>query len=287
MARARNIKPGLFKNEVLGVADPLLTILFQSLWCLADREGRLEDRPLRIKAETFPYREGLDVNGYLTELARLGFICRYSVAGSNFIQVLNFAKHQNPHNTEKKSDIPEMPEESASCDLTVSSPLNNGTSRADSLNLIPDPLILNPSTPAVAERPKRASKTVDDESFEHAWSAYPKRPGASKADALKAWTARIREGSRAEDMIAGVHRYADYIRKDGTEPRYIKQPATFFGPGKHYDDAWAFTPKNSGQQPNEKFMVSHLDHSSSNAAMAASMKRHGIVVPADDDDVPF
>lgn len=247
MARARNIKPGLFKNEILGVADPLLTILFQSLWCLADRDGRLEDRPLRIKAETFPYREGLDVNGYLTELARLGFICRYSVAGSNFIQVLNFAKHQNPHNTEKKSEIPEMPEESASCTLTVKPPLNNGTSRADSLNLIPDPLILNPSTSAVAERPKRAAKTVDDESFEQAWSAYPKRPGASKADALKAWTARIKEGSRPEDMIAGVHRYAEYIRKSQTEPRFIKQPATFFGPGNHFDADWKVD--HSAQQP--------------------------------------
>lgn len=52
MARSRNIKPGLFKNEVLGVADPIYTILFQGLWVLADREGRLEDRPMRIKAET-------------------------------------------------------------------------------------------------------------------------------------------------------------------------------------------------------------------------------------------
>ena len=51
MARSRNIKPSLFKNEVLGVADPLYTILFEGLWVLADREGRLEDRPLRIKAE--------------------------------------------------------------------------------------------------------------------------------------------------------------------------------------------------------------------------------------------
>lgn len=286
MARARNIKPGLFKNEILGVADPLLTILFQSLWCLADREGRLEDRPLRIKAETFPYREGLDVNGYLTELARLGFISRYSVSGCSYIQVLNFAKHQNPHNTEKKSEIPEMSEESVSCALTVSTPLNNGTSRADSLNLIPDPLVLKPSSPAVAERQKRAEKTVHDESFEQAWAAYPKRPGASKTDALKAWTARIKEGSRPEDMIAGVHRYAEYIRKSSTDPTYIKQPATFFGPGKHYEADWAFAGKPNGPAQNDKFMVAHLDHSSSRAAMEQSMKRHNIVVP-EDGDIPF
>ena len=111
MARARNIKPAIFKNEILGVADPLLTILFQSLWCLADREGRLEDRPLRIKAETFPYRDGLDVNGYLTELQRSGFIQRYSIGGVALIQVVNFKKHQTPHNTEKTSETSLLPRE--------------------------------------------------------------------------------------------------------------------------------------------------------------------------------
>ena len=89
MARARNIKPAIFKNELLGVADPFITLLFESLWCLADREGRLEDRPLRIKAETFPYRENMDINGYLTELARMGFIVRYVVDGAPLIQIVN------------------------------------------------------------------------------------------------------------------------------------------------------------------------------------------------------
>ena len=103
MARARGLKPALFKNELLGVADPLLTLLFVSLWTLADKSGRLEDRPLRIKAETFPYRENLDINESLTQLYRLGFIVRYVVAGQALIQVVNFEKHQTPHSTEKSS----------------------------------------------------------------------------------------------------------------------------------------------------------------------------------------
>lgn len=153
MARARNIKPGLFKNELLGVADPLLTILFQSLWCLADREGRLEDRPLRIKAETFPYRDNLDINGYLTELQRLGFIWRYKMANNAYIQVIKFTEHQSPHNTEKASTIPERPEnyidESNSCSLTVISPLNNDglTQAKRSDSLIPDSLLIDSLIP--------------------------------------------------------------------------------------------------------------------------------------------
>lgn len=139
--RSRNIKPSLFKNEILGVADPILTVVFAGLWCAADREGRVEDRPLRLKAEILPYRENIDFNGYLTELDRLEFICRYTVENKAVIQVLNFKKHQNPHKTEKPSELPEMPEKTSGCDLTVKAPLNNGSRPADSFNLIPDSLI--------------------------------------------------------------------------------------------------------------------------------------------------
>lgn len=141
--RARNIKPALFKNELLGVADPLLTILFQGLWCLADREGRLEDRPLRIKAEIFPYRENLDVNGYLTVIERLGFIRRYSADGIAIIQVVNFLKHQAPHKTERPSTLPKYPEESIDYKITVKAPLSNDglTAALPPDSLIPDSLI--------------------------------------------------------------------------------------------------------------------------------------------------
>jgi len=178
MARARNIKPSTFKNELLGAADPLLTLLFISLWTLADKEGRLEDRPLRIKAETFPYREGIDINGYLTELQRLEFIDRYSVDGVAIIQVVNFGKHQSPHSTEKKSELPCKPIDTP---LTVKQPLNNESTNVDAnINvLIPDSLIpdsLNPIS-------KQAS--LLDISFDEFWNAYPIKTGKGAAE--KSW----------------------------------------------------------------------------------------------------
>ncbi|MGY8524950.1 hypothetical protein [Paracidovorax citrulli] len=106
MARARNIKPALFKNEVLGVANPLYTLLFEGLWTLADREGRLEDRPLRIKAEIFPYRDNVCVDKMLDWLHEQGFIVRYCAAGVRCIEVTNFMKHQNPHKNEIDSVLP-------------------------------------------------------------------------------------------------------------------------------------------------------------------------------------
>jgi len=159
MARSRNIKPSLFKNELLGTADPMLTILFASLWCLADRDGRLEDRPLRIKAETFPYREGIDINGYLTELERLEFIHRYRADGIGVIQIVNFHKHQNPHKTEKESELPEFIEKSVSCEITVKDTLKD-VEITDAAVLIPDSLLLIPDSNITPDKSDVCTKPI-------------------------------------------------------------------------------------------------------------------------------
>jgi hypothetical protein len=157
MARARNIKPGLFKNEILGVADPLYTLLFEGLWILADRAGRLEDRPVRIKGELFPYRDGLDVEAMLDWLDSNGFIRRYTVGGKRYILICEFVKHQNPHKNESESVIP-APEEIGS------EPEIIGSTRADSLstdspNLIPDSLPSVPNGTDSGPAPRAAPPT--------------------------------------------------------------------------------------------------------------------------------
>jgi|GEM_PF-382406 len=134
MARARNIKPGFFDNEVLGEMPPLARLLFIGLWCLADREGRLYDRPKRIKKELLGYDDitADDVDNMLRELCDNEFIIRYQVANEHYIQIINFLKHQNPHLKEKESEIPPVPNninqqyteeqrrDSSRCDITIS-----------------------------------------------------------------------------------------------------------------------------------------------------------------------
>lgn len=106
MARARNIKPGLFSNELMAELPAFDRLLFIGLWCLADREGRLEDRPKRIKMELFPC-DTYDVEAGLANLASAKFITRYSVEGFSAIEIDNFQKHQRPHGTEKDSSLPD------------------------------------------------------------------------------------------------------------------------------------------------------------------------------------
>jgi len=105
MARARNIKPGFFKNEDLAECSPWTRLCFIGLWMLADREGRLEDRPKRIKGELFPY-DSFELEPLLQELAQYGFIERYEVDGIRVIAIPKFSDHQTPHIKEKASELP-------------------------------------------------------------------------------------------------------------------------------------------------------------------------------------
>jgi hypothetical protein len=104
MARARNIKPGFYKNEDLAECSIWARFIFPGLWMLADRDGRLEDRPKRIKGELLPF-DGQDVEPLLAELQARGFLVRYQNSAGSFIQITKFSNHQTPHYSEKASVI--------------------------------------------------------------------------------------------------------------------------------------------------------------------------------------
>ncbi len=95
MARIRTIKPDFFKSEQVGELDPINRLLFIGLWTLADCEGKLLDRPKRIKAELFPY-DNHDVDQGLQQLERVGLILRYKIECTEtfVIKIVNFHVHQ-------------------------------------------------------------------------------------------------------------------------------------------------------------------------------------------------
>ena len=242
MARARNIKPGFFKNEVLGVADPLYSLLFEGLWVLADRAGRLEDRPLRIKGEVFPYRDGLNVDAMLNWLESNGFIRRYTAQGKKCILVLEFVKHQNPHKNEAESELPTPSNECTKPEEIGTTSEIIGSARADSLSsdsLIPDslkeanaslsasPQQTEPDEPEDGVPPCPFGSLID--SYEAALPVLPTvrrslfAKGANGKALRARWrwvmTAKHERGERkgerlattAEDGRAWFQRYFDYV----------------------------------------------------------------------------
>lgn len=112
MARSRNIKPGFFQNEILADMPGETRLIFAGLWTIADREGRLEDRPRRIKAALMPY-DDVDVDAALETLAAPEdpFLIRYEVDGVKYIQITKWHDHQKPHHMEAPSIIPPIPGE--------------------------------------------------------------------------------------------------------------------------------------------------------------------------------
>jgi hypothetical protein len=146
-------------NEELAELEPMTRLLFIYLWMLADRRGRLEDRPKRIAAQALPYDRTADVGAMLDDLHRAGFIVRYVAESVACIQILAFEAHQSPHVREADSALPamgngtakEMPKpDLGSAETSPRSP--------DTGFLIPDSLIADKAAPAAPTPPR--SKTL-------------------------------------------------------------------------------------------------------------------------------
>ena len=105
--RARNLKPSFFKNEDLGSLPFEARLLFMGMWCLADREGILEYRPLKWKAEIFPY-DNVDCTYLGWCLHRKGLVLVYEREGARLIFIPAFHKHQRPHVKETASNFPQF-----------------------------------------------------------------------------------------------------------------------------------------------------------------------------------
>jgi hypothetical protein len=205
MARARNIKPAIMDNEVLAVLAPLERLLFIYLWMLADREGRLEDRPKRIAAQALPFDQSADVDAMLDSLARSGFIGRYSVGEIRIVQITAFAKHQTPHVRESASTLP-APENVGAIPVpgtTKAVPrhdLGNGEASPRSPDsLIPDSLIPDSLIADCGGKParKRATPIPSDFAISDrvmAWAASKSYERLS--DYLEFFTGRMRANGK-------------------------------------------------------------------------------------------
>lgn len=233
MPRARNIKPAFFENEDLPSIPALGRLLFIGLWTLADREGRLEDRPRRIKAQLFPYEE-CDAEQYLCQLSERGFIKRYKSGDNFYIQINNFVKHQSPHHSERASVIPQ-PEPTA--ENLRSTPEIYATGcveialNEDSLN----PDSLKPDSPIVGEKNSLAPESVaPSQKVSEEVVAAPAEKKVSKR----------KDGRLGLDQLSIDH-VQDWLSKKRSEGKYLDYDAGYvleifrnycLSTGKTYED---------------------------------------------------
>lgn len=217
MARSRNIKPGFFTNDALSEVEPLGRLLFAGLWCHADRDGRLDDRPKKIKAEILPY-DDCNVDKLLSDLEKAGFIIRYATEQGKFIQILTFSKHQNPHIKEAESTIPAPDLNNIKQVLDTS---QSDTSPADSLNPITDSLNL------IHDSPKKHMSEYSDD-FVTFWTSYPKKTG--KGDAWITWK------KLKPDINQVLSALSWQTRSQQWQSGYIPNPKTYLN-GRRWEDS--------------------------------------------------
>lgn len=244
MARSRNIKPSFFNNDLLAEVEPLGRIFFIGLWTVADFKGDLEWRPKKLKAQLLPY-DNCDLENIAINLDQNGFIRFYSVQGRIYLNIVNFTKHQNPHKNEKTkgSEIPTHDEKGSQVidfkevminrDKNGTNPDNNGTDRADSFNLIPDPL--NPISNVVSsdelttsqiKKPDKFKVELQD-IFEYWKEAWCKNDQSKFTDKRKkAVRARLKEGYTVEQIKLAIYGCSVTPHNNGTEPK---------GDGRVYD----------------------------------------------------
>lgn len=137
MARARNIKPGFFTNDELVELPFEVRLLFIGLWTLADKEGRLVDRPKKIKMEIFP-ADDVDCEVAIGLLEGRGFLRRYEVEGQKIIEIVNWNKHQNPHIKEAASALPCYPVQAPEIPVLTPDSPEQAPEIPEGAGLIPD-----------------------------------------------------------------------------------------------------------------------------------------------------
>jgi hypothetical protein len=233
MPRIRGLKPDFFKDEDLATLPFEARLLFAGMWCYADKEGRLEDRPKYLKAEIFPY-DKVDVEKLLDLLATPNlpdrkekvFIRRYTVNGRQYIDIPEFLKHQNPHHTEKDSVLPEY-----NGSLTVNERLIKSV-RGDRCEQY---------LYTVSNKGCKNRYGYNDE-FLAFWKAYPNKK--EKPEAFKIWNKLNGSRPPLEKIIEAINKQIEW-RKNAKEGEFRpewKHPSTWLNKGC-WDDEVGITEK--------------------------------------------
>jgi len=232
MARTRLLKPGFFENEDLARLPDKARLLYQGLWLYADRSGRLEDRPLRIRGQVFPY-EMVDCDDLLRCLAAKGFIRRYTVGEIKVIDIPKFLVHQSPHIREPHSKLPAFSQGLGSHGASTVPAQDEHQASPPVLDPVSDPV----SDPGAAQEHARAARSrrvpVVGPLFAKFWSAYPRK--VNKGDAEKAWAALAPDTSLLAAMLSALEwqcRQPAWLKDGG---QFVPYPGKWLR-GRAWDD---------------------------------------------------
>lgn len=181
-------------------------------------------------------RTGRDgIYALLAELEEAGYVERRQERGADGrLLPMEYVVHENPP-TASGSNV--SGEATASGSAVSGSAVSGSAGRITKTDVQQE---LNIATSCGGLGRKKAEKPPEDPAWLEFRAIYPKRAGdPNVAGGRRCWSARLKEGHTAEQMLAGARRYAAFIRatgKDGTE--FVQQYTRFLGPSKPFLLPW-------------------------------------------------
>ena len=210
------------------------------MWCYADREGRFEWRPERIKIKVFPY-DRIKIEPLLNQLIEHNFIIQYETDNPIYGFIPTFLDHQRPHPNEAASKLPEPSEELLN-KINVIARTHQGDAKdtpfpSDSLN----PDTRNPESLTLA--------------FDRFWKIYPKKVGKDKA--LENWK---RKKPSIEIVLIALKWQITSPKWLEDGGRFIPHPATYINQGRWKDEP-EIPPPSQSTTPDKFFRAEQLEES--------------------------
>lgn len=221
MARIRTIKPEFFTDSKITALTPLARLFYVSLWCEADRSGRLKWDPTTLKYRYLP-ADKAKVEDLGAELVSAKLIRLYEVDGTTYADIPGFIKHQVINNRESESSFPAFSDNACVTRESGVSDAACGKGRKEGREG-------KGTTPIV---PKGDEYSED---FHRLVEAYPKRQGTNPLPrAWKAYKAALAKGATIDGLVAAARAYG---RTDVAGTKFCQQLATWLA-----GEEWRTTP---------------------------------------------
>jgi hypothetical protein len=233
LARIRSIHPALFTDEAFVGLSCDAQMLLLGLWTEADDQGVFEWKPVTLRMRLRPTKDG-PIEPLLSELGAANCIMRYEIGGRQYGAIRNFRRFQKPKSPNAVHPI--TPE------IGIYTALSKPTSGMQSAEAPPLPHngeIASLMEEGGDDEGEEGGDTRTRDPFEDFWSVFPNQVG--KMDAEQAFR-RAEKLVAPEILIETGRRYAQTVRRDGTEPRFVKTPAKWLD-GKRWTDGGGGKPR--------------------------------------------
>ncbi len=290
MSRIRTIKPEFFSSEDIFTLTPLARLFYVSLWCESDREGRLEWKLGTFKARYLP-ADDCDINALAAELIEKGLIILYQAGGKNYAEIPTFTEHQVINNRESQSKIPaRVVDASVTRESGVKA---EGKGREGKGREGEEPQSEQSSdeqtdaAPSI-ERRKREPSADDLALASRMFGLILDGNPTAKKPNLPAWADDIRLMREVDGRpLPEIWSLFQWVRRDSFWRANVLSPVKLREKWDQLTEKrmQPVAPGRGEPVVNEKFNFNHLDRSGDARAMAASMAKHGITAPADDEEI--